>query len=70
MIKTDTNGDAINDAPDPVSARLQALERMDYADLRREWRRLYRVHPPKRVARDLLTLGVAWKIQEIGRAHV
>ena len=32
--------------------------------LRTEWRRLYRAHPPKRVARDLLVLGVAWKIQE------
>jgi hypothetical protein len=47
-----------------VAAKLQALEQMDYAALRREWRRLYRVHPPKRVARDLLLLGVAWKIQE------
>ena len=44
--------------------KLQALEQMDYAALRREWRRLYRAHPPKRVARDLLMLGVAWKIQE------
>lgn len=47
-----------------VAARLQTLEQMDYAALRREWRRLYRAHPPKRVARDLLMLGVAWKIQE------
>lgn len=47
-----------------VAARLQALEHMDYAALRAEWRRLYRAHPPKRVARDLLMLGVGWKIQE------
>ena len=47
-----------------VSARLQALEQMDYATLRSEWRRLYRAEPPKRVARDLLLLGVGWKIQE------
>ena len=46
-----------------VAARLQALEQMDYAALRTEWRRLYRAQPPKRVARDLLLLGVAWKIQ-------
>ena len=45
-------------------ARLQALEGMTYDGLRSEWRRLYRAHPPKRVARDLLVLGVAWKIQE------
>ena len=50
---------------DTVSARLQALEQMDYAALRREWRRLYRAHPPKRVARDLLMLGVGRKIQEL-----
>jgi hypothetical protein len=47
-----------------VALRLQALDSMDYAALRREWRRLYRAHPPKRVARKLLMLGVAWKIQE------
>jgi hypothetical protein len=47
-----------------LAARLQALEQMDYAALRAEWRRLYRAHPPKRVARDLLVLGVAWKLQE------
>ncbi|MCI0430754.1 MAG: DUF2924 domain-containing protein [Rhodospirillales bacterium] len=47
-----------------VAAKLQALEQMDYAALRREWRRLYRAHPPKRVSGELLRLGVAWKIQE------
>ena len=47
-----------------VAARLKALEQMDHAALRAEWRRLYRAHPPKHVTRDLLTLGVAWKIQE------
>ncbi len=52
---------------DAVAARLQALEQMDYATLRSAWRQLYRAHPPKRVARDLLMLGVAWKIQE--QAH-
>ncbi len=49
---------------DAVAARLQALKQMDYATLRSEWRRLYRSPAPKRVARDLLVLGVAWKIQE------
>jgi len=37
---------------------------MNYGTLRAEWRRLIRAHPPKRVSRDLLMLGVAWKIQE------
>ncbi len=49
---------------DAVAVKLQALAEMDYDALRREWRRLYRVQPPNRVARDLLELGVAWKIQE------
>ena len=51
-----------NDAStgDAVAAKLQALAEMDYDALRAEWRRLYRAHPPKRVARDLLMLGVAW----------
>jgi hypothetical protein len=47
-----------------VTARLRALKQMDCAALREEWRRLYRVQPPNRVGRDLLMLGVAWKIQE------
>ena len=49
---------------DAVATKLRALEQMDYAALHDEWRRLYRAHPPKRVSRDLLVLGVAWKIQE------
>ena len=55
-----------NDAStgDAVAAKLQALAEMDYDALRAEWRRLYRAHPPKRVSRDLLMLGVAWKVQE------
>jgi hypothetical protein len=49
---------------DDVAAKLRALEQMDGPALRREWRRLYRAHPPKGVRRDLLLLGVAWKVQE------
>ena len=55
--------DELNTAQD-VAARLHALEQMDNAALRLEWRRLYRAHPPKRVTRDLLMLGIAWKIHE------
>ena len=47
-----------------MAAKVQAVEQMDHYDLRRAWRRLYRAYPPKRVSRDLLRLGVAWKIQE------
>ncbi len=49
---------------DAVAARLRVLEGMTYDELRVEWRRLYRAHPPKRVSRGLLMLGVAWKVQE------
>ncbi len=46
---------------DAVAVKLQALAEMDYDALRAEWRRLYRAQAPKRVSRDLLMLGVAWK---------
>ena len=49
---------------DQIVAKLRALEQMDHAALRAEWRRLYRANPPKKVTRNLLMLGVAWKIQE------
>jgi hypothetical protein len=64
VTKTGPGGAATADV---VTARLQTLEQMDYAALRSEWRRLYRAPAPSRVARDLLMLGVAWKIQE--QAH-
>lgn len=76
MTTTDRNP-GVNDGAEPgisggggastaetVAARLQALDQMDYAGLRAEWRRLYRAQPPNRVGRDLLVLGVAWKVQE------
>jgi hypothetical protein len=49
-----------------LAARLSALGTCSYDDLRMEWRRLYRAHPPKKISRDLLELGVAWKLQERG----
>ncbi len=56
------SSDASSD--DAVAVKLQALADMDYDALRAEWRRLYRAQPPKRVSRDLLMLGVGWKVQE------
>ena len=44
--------------------RLAALGQLPQTDLRAEWRRLLRAHPPKRISRDLLELAVAWKLQE------
>ena len=49
---------------DAVAVKLEALAEMDYDALRAEWRRLYRAQALKRVSRDLLMLGVAWKLQE------
>ncbi len=49
---------------DAVAVKLGTLAEMDYDALRAEWRRLYRAPPPKRVSRDLLMLGVGWKVQE------
>ncbi len=50
-----------------LEAKLTALTVMDGDGLRREWRRLYRSHPPLHIRRDLLVLAIAWKLQE--RVH-
>ncbi|MCH9809404.1 MAG: DUF2924 domain-containing protein [Alphaproteobacteria bacterium] len=47
-----------------IADEIAALAEMPYADLRISWRRLYRAHPPKFLSRDLLEMGVAWKLQE------
>ena len=39
------------------------LRSLDAAALRQEWRRLYRAEPPK-LSRDLLLLGLAYRLQE------
>jgi hypothetical protein len=49
---------------DDLNAQLSALAEMDAPRLWAEWRRLYRSRPPKMLRRDLLQLGVAWKLQE------
>ena len=46
-----------------LSERLAALPKLTYADLRTEWRRLFRAHPPQKISRDLLELAIAWKLQ-------
>lgn len=60
----DVQGEDGTAAADAVGAQLAALNGKTYDALRAEWRRLYRQQPPKRVSRDLLILGVAWKLQE------
>jgi hypothetical protein len=47
-----------------LATRLTALAAMTSEQLRGEWRRLYRALPPSCLGRELLLLGVAWKLQE------
>ena len=47
-----------------VSSELAAIAVMTYTELRLAWRRHFRAVPPKKMGRDILELGIAWKIQE------
>lgn len=47
-----------------LETALTALGDINAVDLRNEWVRHYRCRPPSRLSRDLLKLGVAWKLQE------
>ena len=53
-------------SPTPPSSRTPQLVggHVSLDELRREWRRLYGNEPP-RISRDLLVLGVAYRLQEI-----
>ena len=44
--------------------RIAALGAMELPTLRDEWRRLYQTPPPRRLSRDLLIRGIAYKLQE------
>ena len=47
-----------------VEEQLTALADMERNDLIVEWRKQFRSSPPDRIRRELLELGIAWKIQE------
>ena len=47
-----------------LSSELAAIATMTYSELHLAWRRHYRAVPPKKMSRDILELGIAWKIQE------
>ena len=47
-----------------LSSELAAIVTMTYSELHVAWRRHYRAVPPKKMGRDILELGIAWKIQE------
>ena len=54
-----------NDNGDKVLAEeIAELESWSYSDLKLAWRRAFRHNPPKFLSRNLLELGVAWKLQE------
>jgi len=47
-----------------IEHRLDRIRSLGLEELRREWRRLFHGDPPK-ISRDLLTLGVSYRLQEI-----
>lgn len=51
-------------AAERLKAMLEGLPDRGADELRREWRRLFRSHPPRHIRRDLLVLAIAWKLQE------
>lgn len=55
---------ARTDSKAELPSRLAALGTMDRNALAVEWRRQFRATPPDRIRRDLLELGIAWKLQQ------
>jgi hypothetical protein len=49
-----------------ISEQIAALQQLGLAELRSEWRRLFRTQPPN-LSRDLLMRALAYRVQE--RAH-
>ena len=47
-----------------LQGRIAALGAIQLPTLRDAWRRLYRAPPPRRLSRDLLIRGIAYKLQE------
>ena len=47
-----------------IERELDRIRSLDVGELRREWRRLYQSEPPK-ISRDLLTLALGYRLQEI-----
>lgn len=52
------------DKADRVAELLASLSELTVFELREEWRRHHRMAPPKRLSRDLLLRGIAFKLQE------
>jgi hypothetical protein len=47
-----------------IAAEIAALALLTHQELRLAWRRHYKTYPPKFLNRNVIELGVAWKIQE------
>ena len=55
---------SVRSAQEDVAEQLAALATMERNDLIALWRKQFRSSPPDRIRRDLLELGIAWRIQE------
>ena len=55
---------SVPDRTHQVSDRLAVLADLSLADLRLEWRRLFRADPP-RLSRDIMMRAIAYRLQEI-----
>jgi hypothetical protein len=49
---------------DAIASEVAALALRTHQELRLAWRQCYKAYPPKFVNRNVIELGVAWKIQE------
>ena len=47
-----------------VASQIVEIQEMDLASLRQAWRRWHQTPPPRRLSRDLLIRGIAYRIQE------
>jgi Protein of unknown function (DUF2924) len=52
--------------PGAIEGEIHRLRSLGLEELRREWRRLYHREPP-RISRDLLVLGLGYKLQKIAQ---
>ncbi len=51
-------------SPDAIRQRLTSLKSCSIAELKQQWRTLYKSEPPLRISHELLTRAVAYRIQE------
>jgi hypothetical protein len=51
-------------AQDTLSQQIGRLQQLSLGELRVEWRRLFRTHPPN-LSRDLIVRGLAFRLQEL-----